>query len=122
MAYSGWYLPEHERDSILRFIPAKYPDLIAHHVTEALGLDLPVPPNVRCEIVGFADDGEGVQALVVRINGSTHRPMGGTYHITWSLDRSAGFKPVDSNRVIAQNGWTPFSSILEIKVEPRVFA
>ena len=123
MAYSGWQLPKGERDRILAMIPATYPDLVAHHVTEALGDNtLPVPPEVKCEIVGWADDGKGVQALVVRINGSSKRPMGGIYHITWSLDRAAGFKPVDSNKVIAENGWTPFACLTEIKVTPKVFA
>lgn len=120
MAYSGWQLPQGERDRILRMIPATYPDLVAHHVTEALGDKATLPVHVKCEIVGFADDGKGVQALIVRINGSSKRPMGGIYHITWSLDRAAGFKPVDSNRVIA-DGWTPFSCLTEINVEPKVF-
>jgi hypothetical protein len=35
--------------------------------------------------VGEADDGAGVQALVVRIGGTTERPDGAIYHITWSL-------------------------------------
>jgi hypothetical protein len=35
--------------------------------------------------------------LVVAINGATTRPNGGTYHITWSINKDAGKKPNDSN-------------------------
>lgn len=123
MAYSGWQLSEAERAKALGLIPATYPDVIAHHITSELGSydDLEQPPEVSAEIIGFVDDGEGVQALVVRVNGTTERPIGGKYHITWSLDRSKGFKPVDSNRVIQQMKVIPFSVVLPIKVEPRIF-
>src|SRR3546814_9902597 len=52
----------------------------------------------------LVDDGEGLQALIVSIDGSTDRPDGSTYHITWSLDRSRGRKAVQSNDVIAERG------------------
>jgi hypothetical protein len=123
MAYSGWQLSEAERAKALALIPATYPDVIAHHITSELGAfdTLELPPEVSAEIIGFVDDGEGVHALVVLINGSTARPGGGKYHITWSLDRSKGFKPVDSNKVISQMKVIPFAVTLPIKVEPRIF-
>ena len=65
----------------------------------------PLPPPCSAEIVGEADDGAGVQCLVVAIDGSTERPDGGAYHVTWSLDRQRGRRPVDSNGVIAWLGW-----------------
>ena len=109
----GWKLVEVDRLALLRrFVPV-YPDVIAHHVT--LQFDAPpfaTPPEERLgEVVGHADDGAGVEALVLRIGGTTNRPGGGTYHITWSLDRRAGRKPVDSNRVLAELGWTEVPSI-----------
>ena len=52
------------------------------------------------------DDGRGVQALVLRIAGTTARPDGSRWHVTWSLDRAAGRKPVESNTVIAERGWS----------------
>lgn len=64
-----------------------------------------VPPAQDAAVVGLADDGEGVQALVVRIGGTTNRPGGGTYHITWSL--RPGRRAVESNEVIAAQGWSP---------------
>lgn len=43
--------------------------------------------------------------MVVAINGSTGRPDGGTWHITWSLgeDRAAR----ESNDALAALGWNP---------------
>ena len=103
----GWLLDEAERRALLQRFPPAYADVLAHHVTlkmasrprEAL------PPPCSAEIVGEADDGAGVQCLVVAIDGSTERPDGGAYHITWSLDRQRGRRPVDSNGVIAWLGW-----------------
>jgi hypothetical protein len=34
----------------------------------------------------MADDKNGLQALLVSVDGETVRPDGGIYHITWSLD------------------------------------
>ena len=36
-------------------------------------------------MIGRADDGESLECLVVEIDGTTDRPDGSTYHITWSL-------------------------------------
>ena len=103
----GWTLRADERRALLaRFVPV-YPDVIAHHVT--LQFDAPTDaalPSARAgEIIGHVDDGVGLQALVLRIAGTSERPGGGIYHITWSLDRSAGRKPVDSNAVLERLGW-----------------
>jgi hypothetical protein len=53
-------------------------------------------------VVGVADDGAGVQALVVEIGGTTRRPDGSAYHITWSLAR--GRRAAESNDVIRERG------------------
>ena len=50
----------------------------------------------------MVDSGEGIQALVCEVDGTTKRPDGGTYHITWSLDPEK-FAPVDSNELILHN-------------------
>ena len=105
--FTGWFLDEAERAELLRQFEPAYRDIVADHVTlrgpaEARGQ---APAVAAAEIVGVADDGSGVQALVVKIDGTTRRPDGGTYHITWSLDRARGRKPVESNAVIAQRGW-----------------
>ena len=105
----GWLLDPEEVEELLRRFPPAYPDVVAHHVTLRPGASpsTPLPAETAGEIVGEADDSAGVQALVISIGGGTDRPTGGTYHITWSLDRSRGRKPVESNDVIAARGWTP---------------
>jgi len=56
------------------------------------------------KVVGYVDDGEGLEALVVSVNGSTERPDGKIYHITWSLNE--GRKPVESNDLLAKKVYT----------------
>jgi hypothetical protein len=106
--FTGWTLDRAQREKLLREIPPAYRDVIADHVT-LLGrapASAPQPEPVEAEIIGAVDDGEGVQALIVEVNGSSKRPDGGTFHITWSLDRRRGRKPVQSNEVIARHPWT----------------
>jgi hypothetical protein len=77
------------------------------------------PPAASARIVGHADDGEGVQAMVVAIDGTTDRPGGGTFHITWSL--ADGRRAVESNDVIRERGWERFEQPLDIRLEPASF-
>lgn len=119
----GWELPTADRNKLRVRFPAAYAvdPAIQHHVTLATGVaeSTPLPTETRGIVVGIADDNLGVQALVVKIDGTTTRPDGGTFHITWSLDREIGRKPVESNRVIAR-GWTrvaPFA----IALVPKFF-
>lgn len=119
---AGWLLPEAERTRLLDLFPPRYPDVVAHHVTHRYGVDpRDVPPDAhRGEIIGRADDGAGVEALIVRINGAVERPDQGTYHITWSLDRAGGRRPVESNDVIAC-GWKPLDRPERVELRPAVF-
>lgn len=114
---SGWLLPEDVRERLLARFPPHYPDVIAHHVTFAPP-SLPRPDLKSAEIVGIADDGAGVETLVVRLNGSTDRPDGSTWHVTWSLDRARGRKAVESNAVIRRRGWTPVDPPVPLPLQP----
>ncbi|MBI0535438.1 hypothetical protein D9599_07635 [Roseomonas sp. KE2513] len=118
----GWLLPEEERDALLTLVPPRYPRVVAHHVTLKPGVrqDHPLPEATRGRVVGLADDDRGVQALVVEIDGTTRRPDGSTWHITWSL--GPGRKPVESNDVIRQHRWKPLEPPRDIRLEPAVFA
>lgn len=98
--YVGWKLPEAERARLLALIPPAYPNVVAHHITHKFGVDdtYPIPPMpTRCVITGVADNGDGVQCLIVEIGDTYDRPDGGRYHITWSL--ADGRKAVESNPV-----------------------
>jgi hypothetical protein len=123
MAYVGWLLPDDERDRLLSLIPPKYADVVAHHVTLKFGVgtDEPLPSETMGEVLGVSDDGEGVQAVVVRVGGTANRPDGGVFHITWSLDREAGRKPVHSNDVIRTHGWLVMPAYVAFRLEPMLF-
>lgn len=104
--YTGWLVDPAQRAALLARFPARYPRIVAHHVTLKFGdRTAETPADATGEIVGEADDGAGVQALVVRIGGGEARPDGGTFHITWSL--APGREAKESNAVIAALGWTP---------------
>lgn len=102
---TGWKLTGESRRALLERHPPRYARVVADHVT--LKPDSPgePPPPPRCAaIVGHTDDGAGVEAFVVAIDGGTQRPDGGTWHITWSLGE--GREARESNDVI-QRGWNP---------------
>ena len=115
----GWKLDRLQRDELLRRFPPRYGDAIADHVTlqaHAAPGDLPEP--VEAAIVGRADDDDGLECMVAAINGTTDRPDGSTFHITWSLDRAKGRQPRDSNDVLRQRGWTPLDRAIPIATRP----
>lgn len=120
---TGWKLVPHERAALLQRFPPRWPDVIADHVTLRTGTnaDTPLPEEKAGEVVGTADDGAGVQALVVAIGGSVDRADGSIYHITWALDRAAGRKAVESNRVLAEQGWTSIAEPIPITLVPARF-
>ena len=66
--------------------------------------------------MGVADDGEGVQALVVEIGGTTRRPDGAAFHIAWSL--GAGRRAAESNDVIQERGWTATPQRHRVRLRP----
>lgn len=106
--YTGYKLTERSRNQLKQIWPPIFERFIGHHITEKFGVgsdSLPDQPE-SIQVIGYAID-DGVEALVVAINGSEIRPDGKIYHITWSL--ADGRKPVESNQVISK-GWT--------KIEP----
>lgn len=117
----GWKLGTVSRRELLQLFPPRYSNTVADHVTlkPRVAHDAPLPGEVACEIIGRADDGKGVEAMVVRIDGSTDRPGGGTYHITWSLGE--GRRAKESNDVIRDKGWTPFDLPYAVDIEPARF-
>lgn len=119
MTTVGWMLDRADRERLLTIMPPRWPVAIADHVTLRSGDAVePLPLPAEVAIIGEADDGAGVQALVVTVDGTSERPDGGTYHITWSLDRARGRKAVESNAVIAQLGWRPFLQACPVAVTP----
>jgi hypothetical protein len=120
MSTTGWKIARDQRDRLLERFPPAWPDIIADHVTLISNATpgTTLPESVHAEIVGHISDDVGLQALVVALNGTTDRPDGGTFHITWSLDCARGRKPVESNEVISRLGWNPVTVPVPIDLRP----
>ena len=117
----GWKLDPEQRPELLQQFPPRYANAVADHVTlrSKAAEDSPLPEGTDAEIVGRADDGKGVEAMVVAIRGTTDRPDGSTYHITWSLEASRDAK--ESNDVIRDRGWEKFDLAMPVRLQPARF-
>jgi hypothetical protein len=116
----GWLLAEEDREKLFEQFPPKYEKTVAHHVTLKSDAEQdPIPPAVKAQLVGQADDEKGVQAMVVAIDGTTDRPDGSTYHITWSL--GDGRRARESNDVLRERGWEALDHPIPISLEPGRF-
>jgi hypothetical protein len=118
--FIGWALDRGEREILLTRFPPRYGQAVADHVTLKFAPgEAGLPTETEGEIVGEADDGAGVQALVVRIAGTTDRPDGSTYHITWSL--ADGREAKESNQVIREHGWHAFDQPVPVRLQPQAY-
>ena len=113
----GWLLDASDRAQLLEQFPPRYEKAVAHHVTLKTDAEQdPLPRQVKAEVVGRTDDGEGVEAMVVTIDGTTDRPDGSTYHITWSLGH--GRRALESNDVLKERGWQEFDHQNPVRLRP----
>jgi imidazole glycerol phosphate synthase subunit HisF len=116
----GWLLSKDDRKKLLEQFPPKYGNTVAHHVTlKSEAEQEPLPPEVEAELVGRTDDESGLQAMVVAIDGTTDRPDGSTFHITWSLGE--GRRARESNDVLKERGWKKLDHPIPIRLEPGRF-
>ncbi len=76
----GWKLDPNDRHELLERFPPTSARTVADHGTlvPKVARDSALPGETAGEIVGRADDGDGVEAMVVTIAGTTERPGGGT--------------------------------------------
>jgi hypothetical protein len=120
---TGWKVDQVDRTRLLALFPPLFSTVISDHVTLRSGTSdkTPLPTQQAGEIVGEIDDARGVQALIVSIGGTTTREDGSTYHITWSLDRAAGRRAVESNAVISELGWRPLPEPVPVRLSPARF-
>jgi len=119
---SGWKLQCEERAVLLERFPPRYENVIADHVTLHVSAEgpPPLPPRPeRARIVGRADDGRSLECMVVELDGTTDRPDGSTYHITWSL--GPGRKARESNDLLRDHGWKAIDAAVELFLEPARF-
>ena len=100
--YTAYKLTDETIDLLKSYFNIIYADFIGHHITVKFGVSSNEPlPTFTDDIfvIGEACH-DNVQALAVSIDGNMYREDGRIYHITWSIDRSKGKKPVDSNKII----------------------
>jgi len=118
---TGWKLSRDDREVLLRRFPPKYDNVAADHVTLLVGAtpETPLPRKPEARVVGRADDGNSLECLVAELDGTTDRPDGSTYHITWSL--GSGRKARESNDVLRDGGWDPIDAPIPIELEPARF-
>jgi hypothetical protein len=117
----GWKLDRKQRDQLLKKFPPRYRDADADHVTlQTNAEDHPLPDPVEGAIVGHADDGDSLEAMVVTIDGKTGRPDGSVFHITWSLDKAKGRQARESNDLLKRRDWRAVE-LIPVKLEPARF-
>lgn len=114
----GWKVDAAEREDLLRRFPPAYRRTVADHVTlrSRVAAGSALPPATVGVVVGRSDDRAGVEALVVQVDGTTERPDGGRYHITWSLE--PGRDAVESNDVIRTHGMQPLDTLVPVRLHP----
>lgn len=116
----GWLLAKDDREKLLQQFPPKFERTVAHHVTLKSEAERdPLPNDVKAEVVGRTDDESGVEAMVVAIDGTTDRPDGSTYHMTWSL--GDGRRARESNDVIRERGWQKLDQPIPVTLQPGRF-
>jgi hypothetical protein len=118
----GWKLDRSEREQLLRRYPPRYANVIADHVTLKTNAEQDsLPDPVNSAMVGHADDGDSLECMVVTIDGTTDRPDGSTFHITWSLDKSKGRKARESNDLLRDLRWKRFDQPVPVSLNPARF-
>lgn len=83
-------LDKESKSMLMAKFPPKYPEVRYDHITIQMGgLGAKVPePAQKVEVVGIANDGNGIEAFIVRVNGAPMRQDGRAWHITASFDSS----------------------------------
>jgi hypothetical protein len=122
--YTCYLLSEASRNMLLKMFPPKYPQVICHHVTIQYPAtkETPLPSSPESiQVVGYLDDGEGLECFIVAVDGDTKRPSDGkVFHITHSLNSMLGYKPVDSNTLIQQADHIEKVPPIDLQAEPKL--
>ena len=119
--YLAFELSPASRISLLSQFKPHFKKIMCQHITvmfnltdESAALLQEQLADADLQVVGF-QTGDGVECLVVEVNGSSRRPDSGCYHITLSL--AEGHKPVESNLLIKQQG---FQTCLPVQIEAEL--
>lgn len=108
VSFSVYVLDASSIEKLKAKFPPKNEKFIGNHVTVKFPHEKgdPLPPPARLKVVGHVEE-EGLEALIVSVDGKINRDDGEIYHITWSLD-PAKKKPADSKALAKsmQNHYT----------------
>lgn len=119
MAYTAYVLDQQSRDKLKQKFPPKYDKFIGHHITVQFGVNKntqpPEPATIK--VVGYINNDDGLEALVVTVDGKVRRSDDSMYHITWSLDPDR-YSPKDSNDLLKSKQYSIVLPI-EIEAEPK---
>lgn len=136
MGFNVYELDVDSKRQLLEVIPPKYRTVVADHITQNFGVSAgaPIPEPKSVKVVGVADDGRGLQGLIVEVDGERTRPDGKPFHITWSYDASKiapaefdpaplgkqkakTYRPMHTNALVACGDYSTFlEQPIEIKV------
>lgn len=104
MGYEAFVVDGHSRDALALKYPPKFPQFIGHHITHNFGVRRNPTANygavIPVRVVGYVCNDDGLETFLIEVNGTTTRLDGVPYHLTWSLDRARGFRPVDSKHLV----------------------
>lgn len=120
--YSGYEITPQSREKLLSVFGTEFPNVICHHITEKFPVNnntaAPEQP-IEVLVIGYSICYKlKIECLIVSIDGKQKRPDGKIYHITLSLDKTAGAKPMDSNKITSE--YTPVLQ-MGIDVIPKIF-
>lgn len=128
MSTIEYKISSEQKAELIKKFPPKYSKAFGDHITLKMGgidAETPEAPD-KIQIVGIVDDGNGLEAMIIKVNGELKRPDGKIFHMTWSLnpegiasekldimakpgkEKQKPYKPIHSNglvsRMIDENG------------------
>ena len=120
--YWAYSLTPESRARVLQVFPPHFAQELARHITIRFGVfeDANLPPApTSAQVIGYVTDGEGVEALIISVDGTENRPAfdPGVFHLTLSL--APGRQPKESNLVIQQYARTVVDPPLPLDVIVR---
>lgn len=103
--YRAYMLKDADRERLLQMFPPTHPRVIADHISaESLNMmHLVKDGPAKAEVIGYADH-EGVQSLIVRVNGKELTGNGTPFHISWSSN--PGVKVGGTGNIVRRYGYT----------------
>ena len=117
--YKAYELTRSDRESLLSKFPTTHSRVIADHISaESLNhMDAVKEGAARGEVIGISDD-NGMQSLVVTVNGRALTSDGTPFHISWSAD--PGVSSGRAGILIKENGYRKLSSPIPLDLSAGI--